>query len=253
MLSDIKSEALYMQAIFRSQNPYKFTDENGEIYRKKSAYVFDFSPARVLRVYDKFANSLLADVVNGEATDSQRKQNVAELLNYFPVLAEDKYGRMVELDAEQVLTYPKAIIAKEVVNRGFVTNLLFININNVFNIPTEIINSLNKAQSTNDTGKQMSKTEEVQHDSSRAAKRDHRISVNKEKLLGNKIYGLKMREIVSTAAEYTPKEELANKIIEKYKEQIEEPLAVYKEIYSPSKAELEELKNEQIEKSKTYH
>lgn len=250
MLSDIKSEALYMQAIFRSQNPYKFTDENGEIYRKKSAYVFDFSPARVLRVYDKFANSLLADVVNGEATDSQRKQNVAELLNYFPVLAEDKYGRMVELDAEQVLTYPKAIIAKEVVNRGFVTNLLFININNVFNIPTEIINSLNKAQSTNDTGKQMSKTEEVQHDSSRAAKRDHRISVNKEKLLGNKIYGLKMREIVSTAAEYTPKEELANKIIEKYKEQIEEPLAVYKEIYSPSKAELEELKNEQIEKVK---
>ena len=250
MLSDIKSEALYMQAIFRSQNPYKFTDENGEIYRKKSAYVFDFSPARVLRVYDKFANSLLADVVNGEATDSQRKQNVAELLNYFPVLAEDKYGRMVELNAEQVLTYPKAIIAKEVVNRGFVTNLLFININNVFNIPTEIINSLNKAQSTNDTGKQISKTEEVQHDSSRAAKRDHRISVNKEKLLGNKIYGLKMREIVSTAAEYTPKEELANKIIEKYKEQIEEPLAVYREIYSPSKAELEELKNEQIEKVK---
>lgn len=250
MLSDIKSEALYMQAIFRSQNPYKFTDKNGEIYRKKSAYVFDFSPARVLRVYDKFANSLLADVANGEATDSQRRQNIAELLNYFPVLAEDKYGRMVELDAEQVLTYPKAIIAKEVVNRGFVTNLLFVNISNVFNIPTEIINSLNKAQSTNDAGKQMPKTEEVQHDSSRAAKRDHRISVNKEKLLGNKIYGLKMREIVSTAAEYTPKEELANKIIEKYKEQIEEPLAVYKEIYSPSKAELEELKNEQIEKVK---
>lgn len=250
MLSDIKSEALYMQAIFRSQNPYKFINENGEIYRKKSAYVFDFSPARVLRVYDKFANSLLADVANGEATDSQRRQNIAELLNYFPVLAEDKYGRMVELDAEQVLTYPKAIIAKEVVNRGFVTNLLFVNINNVFNIPTEVINSLNKAQSTNDTGKQMSKTEEVQHDSSRAVKRDHRISVNKEKLLGNKIYGLKMREIVSTAAEYTPKDELANKIIEKYKEQIEEPLAVYKEIYSPSKAELEELKNEQIEKVK---
>lgn len=248
MLSDIKSESLYMQAIFRSQNPYKFTDEVGETYRKKSAYVFDFSPARVLRVYDKFANSLLADVANGEATDNQRKQNVAELLNYFPVLAEDKYGQMIELDAEQVLTYPKAIIAKEVVNRGFVTNLLFVNINNVFNIPTEIIDSLNKAQSTNDTGKQMLKPEEVEHDSDRAAKRDHRISVNKEKLLGNKIYGSKMREIVATAAEYTPKEELANKIVEKYEEQIEEPLAMYKEIYSPSKAEFEDLKNEQIEK-----
>lgn len=248
MLSDIKSESLYMQAIFRSQNPYKFTDEVGETYRKKSAYVFDFSPARVLRVYDKFANSLLADVANGEATDNQRKQNVAELLNYFPVLAEDKYGQMIELDAEQVLTYPKAIIAKEVVNRGFVTNLLFVNINNVFNIPTEIIDSLNKAQSTNDTGKQMPKPEEVEHDSDRATKRDHRITVNKEKLLGNKIYGSKMREIVATAAEYTPKEELANKIVEKYEEQIEEPLAMYKEIYAPSKAEFEDLKNEQIEK-----
>ena len=250
MLSDIKSESLYMQAIFRSQNPHKFTDENGETYRKKSAYVFDFSPARVLRVYDKFANSLLADVANGEATDSQRKDNVAELLNYFPVLAEDKNGEMIELDAEQVLTYPKAIIAKEVVNRGFVTNLLFVNINNVFNIPTEIINSLKKAQSTNDTGKQMPKAEDIDHDPERAAKRDRRISANKDLILGNKVYGTKMREIVSTAVSYTPKEELANKIVEKYEEQIAEPLAAYKEIYSPSKTEFEDLKNEQIEKVK---
>ena len=250
MLSDIKSESLYMQAIFRSQNPYKFTNENGETYRKKSAYVFDFSPARVLRIYDNFANSLIPEAASGEITDSQRKDNVAELLNYFPVLAEDRNGEMIELDAEQVLTFPKAIIAKEVVNRGFVTNLLFVNINNVFNIPSEIIDSLNKAQSTNDTGKQMIKAEDVEHDSERAKKRDHRISVNKEKLLGNKVYGSKMREIVANAVEYTPKEELANKIVEKYEEQIEEPLAAYKEIYSPSKAEFEELKNEQIEKVK---
>lgn len=54
MLSDIKSESLYMQAIFRSQNPHKFIDENGIFYRKRSAYVFDFSPSRVLKVYDKF-------------------------------------------------------------------------------------------------------------------------------------------------------------------------------------------------------
>lgn len=153
MLSDIKSESLYMQAIFRSQNPYKFIGEDGEIYRKRSAYVFDFSPNRVLRVYDKFANSLLAPAATGKITEKERQENVAELLNYFPVLAEDKNGEMIELDAEQVLTFPKAIIAKEVVKRGFVTNLLFVNINNVFNIPTEVIDSLNKAQSTNDMGK----------------------------------------------------------------------------------------------------
>lgn len=48
MLSDIKSESLYMQAIFRSQNPYKYTD-GGDTYRKKSAYVFDFSPKSCLK------------------------------------------------------------------------------------------------------------------------------------------------------------------------------------------------------------
>ena len=148
MLSDIKSESLYMQAIFRSQNPYEFIDNNGNLCRKKSAYVFDFSPNRVLKVYDKFANSLLADVTRGEAPEKIREQNVAELLNYFPVLAEDESGKMIELDAEQVLTFPKAIVAKEIVNRGFVTNLLFVNINNVFNIPSEVIAALNKAPST---------------------------------------------------------------------------------------------------------
>ncbi|MGN1313002.1 MAG: DEAD/DEAH box helicase [Candidatus Nanosyncoccaceae bacterium] len=126
MLSDIKSESLYMQAIFRSQNPYDFSipkaDGSTDFYRKKSAYVFDFSPSRVLQVYDKFANGLQAEVATGQTTELERQNYVAELLNYFPVLAEDKQGEMVELDAEQVLTYPKAIMAREVVNRGFVTN-----------------------------------------------------------------------------------------------------------------------------------
>lgn len=251
MLSDIKSESLYMQAIFRSQNPYKFTNENGEIYRKKSAYVFDFSPNRVLQVYDKFANSLLAKAAQGEITEKEREDNVAELLNYFPVLAEDKDGEMIELDAEQVLTFPKAIIAKEVVKRGFVTNLLFVNINNVFNIPSEVIDSLNKTYSTNDTGRTQVRTEEVEHDPKRAEKRDKRISVNKEKLLGNKVYGVKMHEIAEEAATFVaPKEEIVDKIVEDYMHQVEEPFAAYKEIYSPTNNELEELKNEHIEKVK---
>ena len=249
MLSDIKSESLYMQAIFRSQNPYKYTDGLGDTYRKKSAYVFDFSPNRVLKVYDKFANSLLAKAAQGEITEKEREANVAELLNYFPVLAEDKDGEMVELNAEQVLTFPKAIIAKEVVNRGFVTNLLFVNINNVFNIPSEIISALNKASSTNDTGKQV-KNEDVEHNPNRQAERNHRISVNKDKILGNKVYGSKMQEIVATAVEQESEDKIIDRIVEEYIEETQEPFAVYKAIYSPSNAEFEELQNRHFEKVK---
>ena len=243
MLSDIKSESLYMQAIFRSQNPYEFIDNNGNLCRKKSAYVFDFSPNRVLKVYDKFANSLLADVARGEATEKIREQNVAELLNYFPVLAEDESGKMIELDAEQVLTFPKAIVAKEVVNRGFVTNLLFVNINNVFNIPSEVIAALNKAPSTSDTDKQ-TKGEEVQHDPDRKKNRDHRISVNKDKLLGNKVYTSRMQDIVLSAVDSDMEaDEIVEKITADCMPEISEVLGKYKETYSPSKAELDNIKN----------
>ena len=244
MLSDIKSESLYMQAIFRSQNPYEFTDSSGNLCRKKSAYVFDFSPNRVLRVYDKFANSLLADVARGEATEKIREQNVAELLNYFPVLAEDESGKMIELDAEQVLTFPKAIVAKEVVNRGFVTNLLFVNINNVFNIPSEVIAALNKAPSTSDTDRQ-TKSEEVQHDPDRKKNRDHRISVNKDKLLGNKVYTSRMQDIVLSAVDSDMEaDEIVEKITADCMPEISEVLGKYKDsYYSPSKTELDNIKN----------
>lgn len=251
MLSDIKSESLYMQAIFRSQNPYKYTDQDGHVYRKKSAYVFDFSPNRVLQVYDKFANSLSATAAQGEITEAERKANVSDLLNYFPVLAEDDSGRMVELDAERVLTFPKAIIAKEIVKRGFVTNLLFVNINNVFNIPSEIVHTLDKASSTNDTGRP-TKNDSIDHDPQRRENMKKRISVNKERLLGNKIYGQKMQDVVSAAVAEEPddKKELIGKIVEGYADEVEEPLAVYKATYSPSKTEFEELKKDHIEKVK---
>lgn len=251
MLSDIKSESLYMQAIFRSQNPYEFIDNNGNLCRKKSAYVFDFSPNRVLKVYDKFANSLLADVTRGEAPEKIREQNVAELLNYFPVLAEDESGKMIELDAEQVLTFPKAIVAKEVVNRGFVTNLLFVNINNVFNIPSEVITALNKAHSTSDTDKQ-TKSEEVQHDPDRKKNRDHRISVNKDKLLGNKVYTSRMQDIVLSAVDSDMEaDEIVEKITADCMPEISELLGKYKDSsYSPSKTELDSIKNGLREKVK---
>lgn len=47
-----------MQAAFRAQNPCRFQDEDGKMYRKENAYVFDFDPARTLIIFDQFANDL---------------------------------------------------------------------------------------------------------------------------------------------------------------------------------------------------
>ncbi len=54
MLSNMQSAQLYMQAAFRAQNPYEYS-EGGKIVRKDNAYVFDFDPARTLILFDEFA------------------------------------------------------------------------------------------------------------------------------------------------------------------------------------------------------
>lgn len=131
MLSNIKSSALYMQVAFRAQNPWVY-EENGEQRQKHNAYVFDFAPERTLIIYDEFANNLLSQTSGGRGTSKDREQNIQKLINFFPVIAEDSEGKMVELDVTQVLTIPKAIKAQEVVRRGFMSNLLFQNISRIF-------------------------------------------------------------------------------------------------------------------------
>lgn len=143
MLSNVKSPALYMQAAFRAQNPCLF-NINGKQLRKQNSYVFDFDPARTLTIIEEFANDLLADTANGKGDSDTRKQNVRELLNFFPVYAEDTDGEMIELDAEKVLSIPRAIHAKEVVRRGFMSNFLFQNIGNIFNAPKEVLDIIQK-------------------------------------------------------------------------------------------------------------
>jgi DNA or RNA helicases of superfamily II len=131
MLSNIKSSSLYMQAAFRAQNSWDYVVE-GKMQQKENAYIFDFAPERTLTIYDEFANNLSSKTSNGNGTTDERKNNIRELLNFFPVIAEDSDGKMVELDVNQVLTIPKAIKAQEVVKRGFMSNLLFQNITNIF-------------------------------------------------------------------------------------------------------------------------
>ena len=143
MLCNMKSPAQYMQAAFRAQNPYSWT-ENGKHYRKERAYVFDFAPERTLIIYDKFANDLSMATANGHGTTDERKENIGELLNFFPVIAEDSSGRMVEIDAAQVMTIPKQIKAQEVVKRGFMSNLLFDNIAGIFRATQTVLDILSE-------------------------------------------------------------------------------------------------------------
>ena len=138
MLSNMKSPSLYMQAAFRAQNPCLFA-KNGQFYRKKNAYVFDFDPARTLMIFEEFANDLSAKTSDGRGDAGTRKENVKELLNFFPVIGEDENGEMVELNAEKVLSIPRKIRSQEVVRRGFMSDFLFQNISHVFHAPQEVI------------------------------------------------------------------------------------------------------------------
>ncbi|WP_163140628.1 Eco57I restriction-modification methylase domain-containing protein [Bacillus sp. 22-7] len=128
MLNNIESPSLYFQAAFRSQNPYEY-EKDDKLYRKENAYIFDFSPDRTLRLYDDFANNLSG---SGYKTTEERKNKIKKLLNFFPVIAEDEDGTMHEINASEVLTIPTRITSKEVVKRGFMSNLLFANISGIF-------------------------------------------------------------------------------------------------------------------------
>lgn len=141
MLSNVKSPALYMQTAFRAQNPCLFKGE-GQFYRKENAYVFDFDPARTLTIFEQFANDLCEETASGKGDSDKRRENIRELLNFFPVIGEDEDGKMIELDAEKVLSIPRKIRSQEVVRRGFMSDYLFQNIANVFHAPPEVINIL---------------------------------------------------------------------------------------------------------------
>ena len=143
MLANVKSPALYMQAAFRAQNPCLFR-HGGKYFRKENAYVFDFDPARTLIIFEAFANDLASDTSGGRGDIDSRKENIRQLLNFFPVIGEDERGELIELDAEKVLSIPRKIRSVEVVRRGFMSDFLFQNISRVFNASAEVISIISK-------------------------------------------------------------------------------------------------------------
>lgn len=163
MLSNVKSPSLYMQAAFRSQNPCLFKC-GSEFRRKENAYVFDFDPARTLIIFEEFANDLYSDTASGRGDVETRKDNIRELLNFFPVIGEDEHGELVELDAEKVLTIPRKIKSVEVVRRGFMSNFLFQNINNVFSAPKEVIDIIEQFEAIEEPTSKINFSEEVKEE-----------------------------------------------------------------------------------------
>ncbi|MBF7093882.1 DEAD/DEAH box helicase family protein [Streptococcus sp. HF-1907] len=141
MLSNLKSPAQYMQAAFRAQNPYT-CQEGDKTYKKENAYIFDFAPERTLIIFDEFANNLSIATAGGGGTSVGREENIKRLLNFFPVIAEDRDGQMMEVDASQVLTIPRQIKAQEVIKRGFMSNFLFDNISGIFSASQTVLDIL---------------------------------------------------------------------------------------------------------------
>jgi hypothetical protein len=251
MLTDIKSPSLYMQAAFRAQNAYKEMREDG-LYTKKSAYLFDFAPTRVLEIYDKFANGLNPKAVKGEITEKDRKNNIHELLNFFPVISEDVNGEMVELDAEKVLTFPNALAATEIVNARFMTNLLFNDsIKGVFNFPKEVEDILNKLPEEKNKRVQTTK-ETLNLDDARkvADNKTAKINENTEIILGEKIFKTNTERVVDNLLNNNSEQISSEELVETFTQVAEPLIAKYKEVYKATQAETDEGRKQIIEKVK---
>ncbi|TBH72757.1 Eco57I restriction-modification methylase domain-containing protein [Aquirufa antheringensis] len=251
MLSDLKTPSLYMQAAFRAQNPYK-EFRNGQLLMKKSAYLFDFAPTRVLEIYDQFANGLNPKAVKGEITEIEREENIKELLNFFPVISEDVYGEMIELDAEKVLTFPNALAASEIVNARFMTNLLFNDsLKGVFNFPKEVEDILDKMPE--EKNKRVQKTSEtLDLDDARKVSETKiaKINENSEIILGEKIFKTNAERVVDNLLNNNYDQISPEELVSTFTQVAEPLIAKYKEIYKATTAETNEATKQIQEKVK---
>jgi superfamily II DNA or RNA helicase len=251
MLTDIKTPSLYMQAAFRAQNPFK-EFRNGELYFKKSAYLFDFAPTRVLEIYDQFANGLNPKAVSGEITEKDREENIKELLNFFPVISEDVNGEMIELDTNKVLTFPNALAATEIVQARFMTNLLFNDsLKGVFNFPKEVEDILDKMQvEKNKRVQRSSGTLDLDDARSVNNNKSKEINTNTEIILGEKIFKTNTERVVDNLLELNTEQIQADDLVQKVSEVAEPLIAKYKEVYKATQAETNEVTNQIKEKVK---
>ncbi|MBO4864194.1 MAG: DEAD/DEAH box helicase family protein [Eubacterium sp.] len=225
MLSNIKSPALYMQAAFRAQNPCIFEKDN-VFERKENAYVFDFDPARTLVIFEEFANDLSPNTYAGRGDVETRKNNIKELLNFFPVIGEDEDGELIELDAEKVLTIPRKIKSVEVVRRGFMSNFLFQNISNVFSAPKEVLDIIEQFEAIEEPKRKIEISKEVQEELSldengEVSLSDEYVIGKETELFGNKHYDI-LDEVHEAVAEYNTKNDNKDSFSNRLKQMVKD-------------------------------
>ncbi len=225
MLSNMRSPALYMQSAFRAQNPCLFK-LGTSFKRKENAYVFDFDPARTLTIFEQFANNLNPKTAKGDGTAEERKENVRELLNFFPVIGEDEQGELMELDAEKVLTIPRKIRSVEVVKRGFMSNFLFQNISNIFGAPKEVIDIITSFEPVDEPKSKVNLTDEVQKDLSldengEVTLTDEYVIGRTQDVFGDKIYDLTV-QVQDTMLQIERTLDSSQKAIDKLKEAVKQ-------------------------------
>ena len=261
MLCNMQSPSSYMQAAFRAQNPYSHRSPDGQYFRKERAYLFDFDPARTLMIYDQFANNLIRETAVG-GTIEDREKNIRRLLNFFPVLGEDDQGRMVELDAAQVLSIPRKLKSAEVVRHGFMSNFLFANISGIFGAPgflREILEKLPLAHeeaSRTDKGK-LDGMERIVVDENGTVIPDQELIIGRtQELFGDKIYETipaDLEQAVSAVAASEPDDvarqvqALSEAVTGKVAEEMIAPLADSFGMSQKAKKRLEEQTAKEIE------
>ena len=170
MLANMKSPAAYIQTAFRAQNPCKLKrividpqtgKKKTQLYRKETAYIFDFDPARTLDIYEQFADNLTPITAGGAMSDDDRKANIRRMLNFLPVIGEDEDGKMITLDAEKVLTIPRKLKSIETMRRGFMCNYLFRDLDRIFG-NQGVMDILNKIEPQKQSDKRIAAVDEKQ-------------------------------------------------------------------------------------------
>ncbi len=131
------SATKYLQAAFRAQNPWRYVGEDGEEILKQNCYVFDFAPDRLLLIFQDYAKSVIG---GGEGAEAK----VRKLLNLLTVVAEDEYGEMKELDANEVVSMPLKLMTQEIVDGKFITSNKLFNIGNIIHQPDGVREILNE-------------------------------------------------------------------------------------------------------------
>lgn len=152
--------------------------------------------------------------MDGRGTKKEHEDNIKELLNFFPVYGEDKEGKMIELDAKQVLKIPRKIRSTEVVRRGFMNNFLFKDIGTVFSAPKAVLDILNQFTPAEDS-KSRKKDENPMDDIDDVTlNEDGEVEIAQEivigqakDIFGSKIYESKPVEQVQAILENTVKKE----------------------------------------------